>query len=65
MNMIAAGACRLPPHHVTIRVPWHDSSWIGSVCRRPLDNTSCLILLRIGEGGRDALPLGWNGQRVP
>ena len=38
------GARHLPPHHITIRVPWHDGGWTGSVCSRPLDNTSCLIL---------------------
>ena len=47
------GARRLPIQHVTIRVPWHDGGWAGSVCTRPLDNTSCLVLPRIGEGRRD------------
>lgn len=49
----ATGARRLPPHHVTIRVPWHDSGWTGTVCARPLANSSCLVLPRIGEGRRD------------
>ena len=53
MNVFSSGACRLPAHHITIRVPWHDSGWAGSVCARPLDNTSCLILRRIGEGKHD------------
>ena len=53
MTGFAAGARRLPPHHITIRVPWHDSGWAGTVCARPLDNSSCLILPRIGEGRRD------------
>ena len=53
MSAICAGARRLPLHHVTIRVPWHDGGWTGSVCTRPLDNSSCLILPRIGEGRRD------------
>ena len=47
------GARRLPPHHITIRVPWHDAGWTGTVCARPLDNSSCLVLPRIGEGRRD------------
>ena len=50
--MITGARC-LPPHHVTIRVPWHDGGWTGTVCARPLDNSSCLILPRIGEGRRD------------
>lgn len=43
------GARRLPTHHITIRVPWHDSAWNGTVCREPAANTSCLILKRIAE----------------
>lgn len=46
-----------------MRVPWHDGGWSGSVCTRPLDNTSCLILPRIGEGKRDATELRWAGRR--
>src|SRR6266566_3652461 len=53
MKSLANGARRLPTHHVTIRVPWHDSGWCGTVCARPLENTSCLILPRIGAGKRD------------
>ena len=55
-------ACRLPPHHVTIRVPWHDGGWTGSVCSRPLDNSSCLILPRIGNGRRDDVEARCAGQ---
>ena len=53
VTSFAADARRLPHHHITIRVPWHDGGWTGSVCARPLDNSSCLILPRIGEGRRD------------
>ena len=61
---MTTGARRLPPHHVTIRVPWHDGGWTGSVCTRPLDNTSCLILPRIGEGRRDDVEARCAGQRL-
>ena len=60
----SAGARRLPLHHVTIRVPWHDGGWTGSVCARPLDNTSCLILPRIGEGRRDEVEVRCASQRL-
>ena len=58
------GARRLPLHHVTIRVPWHDGGWTGSVCARPLDNTSCLILPRVGEGRRDDVEARCAAQRL-
>jgi hypothetical protein len=58
------GARRLPTHHVTIRVPWHDGGWSGSVCARPLENTSCLILPRIGKGKRDEVEVRCAGKRL-
>ena len=63
MNTIAPGARRLPLHHVTVRVPWHDGGWTGSVCAQPLDNTSCLILPRISEGRRDEVEVRYAGKR--
>ncbi len=53
MTGFAVGARRLPLHHVTVRVPWHDGGWAGTVCARPRDNSSCLVLPRIGAGRRD------------
>ena len=63
MSALSAGARRLPMHHITIRVPWHDGGWTSSVCTRPLENTSCLILPRIGEGKRDDVEARCAGQR--
>ena len=53
MGNLAAGARELPRHHITIRVPWHDGGWTGTVCSKPLNNTSCLVLGRIADGRRD------------
>jgi ATP-dependent exoDNAse (exonuclease V) alpha subunit len=36
-----------PLHHISIRVPWHDAIWNGSVCHNPARNTSCLKLKNI------------------
>ena len=36
-----------PVKHISIRVPWHDNGWNGSVCKDPLCNDSCLKLPRI------------------
>ena len=46
------GARRLSRQHVTVRVPWHDSGWTGSVCAAPSANTSCLALARIAASKR-------------
>lgn len=63
LRALAPGAQRLPPHHLTIRVPWHDQRWGGTVCARPLDNTSCLVLPRIGKLKRDEIEARSAGQR--
>ena len=57
-------ARRLPIHHITIRVPWHDDGWTGNVCKHPLNNTSCLILRSIGEGKRDEVEARCSGKRL-
>ncbi len=33
--------------HISIRVPWHDNKWNGSICNKPKENASCLALERI------------------
>ncbi len=30
--------------HLSIRVPWHDNGWNGSVCNNPKANGACLVL---------------------
>ena len=47
--------------HVSIRVPWHDSRWAGTVCSNPIGNTSCLILPRIAESKNDTFEKGIAG----
>ncbi len=51
--MMFQGARQLPAHHITIRVPWHDQGWAGTVCRDPRANTQCLVLARIGNSKND------------
>src|SRR5208283_2740658 len=43
-----------PIRHISIRVPWHDTSWDGRVCAAPRLNGSCLKLKRIAEERHDA-----------
>lgn len=64
MKSLAPGARCLPMHHITIRVPWHDRGWDGTVCARPLENTSCLVLGRIGDGKRDDIETRCAGEKL-
>lgn len=43
------GAVRLPPSHLSARVPWHDTDWTGRICAAPAENHSCTVLGRIKE----------------
>lgn len=42
-----------PLRHISIRVPWHDNGWNGTVCMAPKLNGACLKLPRIAEKRRD------------
>ena len=42
-----------PLRHISLRVPWHDTSWDGRVCANPHLNSSCLKLRRIAEQRND------------
>ena len=37
-----------PLRHISIRVPWHDKAWTGTVCDAPTRNSACLCLKNIG-----------------
>lgn len=30
--------------HLSVRVPWHDNGWNGSICNNPKANSACLVL---------------------
>lgn len=40
------------PQHISVRVPWHDHGWNGTVCEDPQSNNACLRLKNIA-GSRD------------
>lgn len=54
MAKLIDGARKLPLSHLSIRIPWHDAGWDGTVCRKPRENTSCLVLRKIVESKDDA-----------
>ncbi len=39
--------------HISVRVPWHDNNWNGSVCSEPTLNNACLRLSNISENKSD------------
>lgn len=42
-----------PFRHLSIRVPWHDSGWNGTICNQPTLNSACLCLRNIGAKKRE------------
>jgi hypothetical protein len=50
-------------HHISIRVPWHDDQWRGTVCKRPQDNGACVALPEIAEAKRDEVEMCIAGRR--
>ena len=52
----------LPLRHLSVRVPWHDSRWAGTICTSPLENASCLVLPRVRDGRDDDLEVEHAGE---
>lgn len=50
------------PQHISIRVPWHDHGWDGTVCAAPGSNTACLRLKNISENRNDTAEAAICGQ---
>ena len=48
------GARQLPLRHLSVRLPWHDTGWYGTVCNHPSKNSWCMVLKRIREEREDA-----------
>ncbi len=47
-------ARQLPIQHLSVRLPWHDTGWTGTVCNAPSKNSWCMVLKRIRKGRDDA-----------
>ena len=39
--------------HLSIRVPWHDAQWNGTICKNPMSNGACLILKNCAQNRND------------
>jgi hypothetical protein len=57
-------ALAYPLRHVSIRVPWHDNGWNGTVCNQPRHNTACLKLVNIAESKVEANEEAMRGQSL-
>lgn len=62
MAKTEGGRARIPLRHLSVRVPWHDAGWDGTVCRSPRQNSSCLALNRIGATKNEATEELYAGQ---
>jgi ATP-dependent exoDNAse (exonuclease V) alpha subunit len=43
--------------HLSVRVPWHDNSWNGSVCKNTEANGACLILKNCALNRNDEIEM--------
>ena len=57
-----SGARQLPIQHLSVRLPWHDTGWAGTVCQAPSKNSWCMVLKRIREEREDATEDGVAGR---
>lgn len=48
--------------HLSVRVPWHDNAWNGSICNNPKSNGACLILKNCALNRNDESEQGLAGQ---
>lgn len=53
-----------PLRHISLRVPWHDSGWAGTVCSAPQLNGACAKLKRIAGAKNDAAEQPRAGQSL-
>ena len=52
------------PQHISVRVPWHDHGWDGTVCMAPESNNACLRLRNIAENRKDKEEVAICGQHM-
>lgn len=55
---------RYPLKHLSVRVPWHDNAWNGTICSNPKDNSACLILKNCALERDDEKEQNLCGQKI-
>src|SRR5436190_19026699 len=63
-NIATDAAATYPVRHLSIRVPWHDNGWNGTVCQNPAANMACLVLKNIGPKRDDAKEMPNRGKSL-
>lgn len=53
-----------PGRHISVRVPWHDLGWNGSICLKPKHNTACCKLVNIAESKDDTAEEAHAGETI-
>jgi hypothetical protein len=53
-----------PTKHLSLRIPWHDDLWKGTICKKPKLNNACLILERIADTRNDPLEDSLAGKSI-
>ena len=53
-----------PLRHVSVRVPWHDAGWNGTVCSAPQLNGACAKLKGIAGSKNDAQEMAVAGRKL-
>lgn len=55
---------RYPLKHLSVRVPWHDTAWNGTICRDPKSNSACLALKNCAEARDDDREQALRGKKI-
>lgn len=50
--------------HLSVRIPWHDKSWDGSICDNPNANGACLVLKNCALNRNDEQEIQLAGQSL-
>ncbi|MDD2287012.1 MAG: hypothetical protein PHQ11_16620, partial [Paludibacter sp.] len=50
--------------HLSVRVPWHDNAWDGTVCNNPNANGACLVLKNCALNRNDELEIKCAGKSL-
>ena len=55
---------KYPLKHLSIRVPWHDNRWNGTVCKNAKNNDSCLVLSNCATNRKDEQEMEFAGMSL-